>query len=226
MHLSTRSFAVLSRLSIWGLLGCALLLLSACASSGQLRERDYFPGNSPYYSFGIAQSKENFANVKRAESAVGIYSDQRAWGWFEPALAPGNISMVQYYFPFSVRWELKDGRQFILENINVRSIMKEYFKDKANDIALQWQREGRPRDDVGDYYPSLVYEVKDDIVRIKWLISINKTPVNQRILPSKAATKWDIEHEQHLVIEIKGKPVQGIDFDQKWEFRKNINREQ
>lgn len=198
--------------------------LSACASTGDNGERDYFPGNSPYYSFGTAQSKENFANVRRAESAVGIYSDQRSWGWFDAGIAPGNILMIQYYFPFSVRWELKDGRQFILENIDVRSIMKEYFKDKGNDITLPWQREGRPKYHTGDAYPALVYEVKDDAVRIKWLIEINRTPIDKRILPSGAAVKPDIEYEQHLVVEIKGKPTRGIDFEQKWEVQKNINR--
>ena len=197
------------------------MVLTACSGTGALRERDFFLGNSPYYSFGTAQSKENFANVKRAESAVGIYSDQRSWGWFDAGIAPGNISMIQYYFPFSVRWELKNGRQFILENIDTRSIMKEYFKDKSNDIALPWQREGRVKSE-WDFYPSLVYEVKDDVVRLKWLLTILKTPPENRIV--RKGLLWDFEYEQHLVTEIKGNPVKDIDFNEKWEFRKNINR--
>ncbi len=198
-----------------------VLFLGACAS-GPIKERDYLPGNSPFYSFGVAQSKENFANVRRAESAVGIYSDQRSWGWFEAGTAPGNISMVQSYFPFSVRWELKDGRQFILENVDVRGIMKEYFK--TNDITLPWQKEGRKRDR-WEYDPALVYEVKDDHLRLKWLITDIVTPPEKRFLENGATTKWDLVRTEYLVAEIKGKPIQGIDFNQKWEFRKNINRE-
>jgi hypothetical protein len=205
------------------LLILVVFALSACSTTRGNGDRDYFPGNSPYYSFGTAQSKENFANVKRAESAVGIYSDQRSWGWFDAGIAPGNILMIQYYFPFSVRWELKDGRQFILENIDVRSIMKEYFKDKGNDITLPWQREGRQRDR-WDYDPALVYEVKDDTVRLKWLITEIKTPPSQRFLSSGAITKWDLDRKEYLVKEIKGKPTLGIDFNQKWESRNNINR--
>ena len=133
--------------------------------------------------------------------------------------------MVQYYFPFSVRWELHDGRQFLLENIDVRGIMREYFKNPGNDLILPWQREARTKDR-WDLYPSLAYEVKDDVLRLKWVLTINKTPVNQRILESGAAARWDISYEEHLVTEIKGNPVQGIDFSKDQEFRKNINREQ
>ena len=206
---------------VLSLLLVCVLFLGACAS-GPIKERDYLPGNSSFYSFGVAQSKENFANVKRAQVAKGLYADQRTWGRFGPGTAPGTVIMLQGYFPFSVRWELKDGRQFILENIDVRGIMKEYFK--TNDITLPWQKEGRPKHHTGDAYPALVYEVKDDSLRIKWLISTNLTPVDKRILPSGAATKWDWNDHEYLVKEIKGKPTQGIDFDQDQEFRKNINR--
>lgn len=122
-----------------------------------------------------------------------------------------------------MRWELKDGRQFILENIDVRSIMKEYFKDKTNDITLPWKREGRLKDE-WDFDPSLVYEVKDDVVRLKWLLTILKTPPEKRIV--RKGLLWEFEYQQYLVKEIKGIPTQGINFEEKWEFRKNINRGQ
>jgi hypothetical protein len=198
------------------------MLLSACAT-GNINERDYFPGNSPYYSFGIAQSKENFANVKIAQVAKGLYSDHRTWGRFGAGIAPGTVIMLQGYFPFSVRWELKDGRQFILENIDVRSIMKDYFREKSNDIALPWQKEGRPQNS-DDYDPALVYEIQDDSLRIKWLITEIKTPIERRYSPSGARLPWDLDRQQYLIKEIKGSPTQGIDFSQDQEFRKNINR--
>jgi hypothetical protein len=202
-----------------------LLTLAACASGPSRQGPDHLLGGSPYYSFGVAQSKENFANVRRAQSALGMYADDRLWADSGPGIAPARVSMVQYYFPFSMRWELKDGRQFLLENIDVRSIMQEYFKDPRNERLLQWQREGRPRDPNGDFYPSVVYEVKDDVLRLKWLLTINRTPVDQRILTSGAATPWDLAREEYLVTEIKGRWVQGIDFNQQWEVRKGINRE-
>lgn len=40
------------------------------ASSGP----DYFPGGDRWYSWGPAQSKENFANVERAQWATGMYT--------------------------------------------------------------------------------------------------------------------------------------------------------
>src|SRR5690554_3980287 len=61
--------AAMRWLAVLGLVGA----LAACAGSGLGRERDYFPGRSPYYSFGKSQSAENFANVKRAQTAWGLY---------------------------------------------------------------------------------------------------------------------------------------------------------
>lgn len=211
--------AAMRWLAVLGLVGA----LAACAGSGLGRERDYFPGGASYYSFGFAQSAENFANVKRAQSAVGIYANERVWADFKPGVAPANIGMMQYYFPFSARWALKDGRQFLLENIDVRTIMREHFRDPKNDLVLPWQREGRPQS-FGDMDPSLVYEIRDDVVRLKWLLMVNRTPVDQRILPSGATARWDVVREEHLVKEIPGRPAQGIDFEQHWELREGINR--
>ncbi|MFA5549969.1 MAG: hypothetical protein WDA10_15615 [Porticoccaceae bacterium] len=211
--------AAMRWLAVLGLVGA----LAACVGSGLGHERDYFPGGSPYYSFGKSQSAENFANVKRAQTALGIYANERMWIDTKPGIAPARVAMIQYYFPFSVRWELKDGRQFLLENIDVRTIMREHFRDPKNDLVLPWQREGRPQS-FGDMDPSLVYEIRDDVVRLKWLLMVNRTPVDQRILPSGATARWDVVREEYLVKEIPGKPVQGIDFEQEWELRPGINR--
>ncbi len=202
-----------------------LLALAACANGPARQGPHLLPGGVEFYSFGIAQSKENFANIKRAQTAIGLYADDRMWSDTKPVVGPARISMIRFYFPFSARWELKDGRQFQLENIDVRSIMQAHFENPNNDLLMPWQREGRPKHDVGDYYPSLVYEFKDDALRLKWLLTINRTPVDQRILPSGAATPWDLAREEYLVTEIKGRSVQGIDFSQQWEVRQGINRE-
>ena len=211
LHPSIQWLRRFERLMMGAFLCAVLLLLGACAGGGQVRERDYFPGNSPYYNLGISQSKENFANVKRAEVSEGFYQNKRNWGWFEAGRALGTVGMLTYYLPLSFRWELKDGRQFIIEDIDVRAIMKEYFKDKSNDITLPWQREGRQQTN-GDYDPSLTYEVVNDSIRLKWLIAVNMTPVNMRRLPSGATAPLKLTYEEYLVTEIKGKPVQGLDF--------------
>lgn len=195
--------------------------LIACATvggSGMTQGRDYFPGGSFDYAWGVSQSKENFANVERAQSEYSLYTRQRVWIDFQPSSRAGaGIIGLYAYYPLHVRWKLKDGREFILENIDIRAIMREYFK--ANDIKLQWQRERRPEDKIGDYGPLLTHEVKDDTVHIKWVIRINHTPVNQRLTAKRAATKWDVTHEEHLVITLQGIPTSGIDFNKKWEFK-------
>lgn len=205
------------------LVACCLigaLLLSACASesgAGTAQGRDYFPGGSPDYAWGVSQKKEDFANVDQAQSYSGLYSKQRSWQNITvSSRASATIIGLQAYYPLHVRWKLKDGREFRLENIDIAAIMRDYFK--SQDIQLQWQREGRPKYKVGDSGPLLAHEVKDDTVRIKWVIYINRTPVDQRLTAKGAATKWDIVHEEHLVTTIQGVPTSGIDFNKHWEF--------
>ena len=178
------------------------------ASSG----RDYLPGGSQFYSFGVSQSEENFENVKRAQSTYNLYSKEKYWQDVKPSRAPGFINQLQSYYPLSVRWELKDGRQFIA-NIDVRAVMQEYFK--SNDLRMQWHIERREKAKSGDGYSSFVHEVKDDTVVLKWLVPFNDTPVSDRFTSTGAATPWKVRYEDHIVTEIKGTPTRGIDFD-KW----------
>lgn len=124
------------------------------------------------------------------------------------------LNVLQMYYPLSVRWELKDGRQFIAENIDVRAAMQTYFK--THDIQLQWQREKRASKSFGDYVPAFVHEVKDDGVVLKWLVTLNLTPVAQRFSATGAANKWHFKDEEYIVTTIQGTPTSGIDFDKKW----------
>lgn len=182
------------------------LLLSACAQQqgSAVQWRAPLPGDAQYYSYGISQSKENFANVARAQSHIGLYTKQRTWTDIYPMRAPAMINMLQIYYPMSVRWELKDGRQFILENIDVAAIMREYFK--THRLEMPYQREHRQRAE-GDSDASLVHEVKEDTVILKWLIRINNTPLAQR-----RTSPPQMAYEEFAVIELKGYPTTGIDF--------------
>jgi hypothetical protein len=124
------------------------------------------------------------------------------------------MNMLRVYYPLHVRWELKDGRQFILENIDVAAIMREYFKTHL--LELPHQRDHRQRAE-GDSDPSLVHEVRDDTLIIKWLIRINNTPLNERRISPPRMT-----YEEFPVIELKGRSTAGIDFETRWEFNKVI----
>jgi hypothetical protein len=207
----------LKKLCSVALLACCALLLGCAAPLPSGYSRAPLPGDAQFYSFGIAQSVENFANVKRAQDHYALHTTQRTWQDIKPMVAPATYNMLQIYYPLSVRWELKDGRQFILENIDVGAIMREYFK--TNRIVLPHQKEGRPRGD-GDFNPSLVHEVKDDTVILKWLIRINKTPPSERFKPNGAANQWQFAQEQHIVTTLKGKPTNGIDFEKWFESNK------
>lgn len=181
--------------------------------------RDYLPGGYWMYAWGIAQTKENFANVERAQSTYEIATKQRVWKNTEAGGRPSATMLgLQSYLPLHVRWKLKDGREFILENIDIRRIMQEYFK--THEIKLQWQIENRAQDRVGDFSPMLSFEVKDEFVLIKWVITINKTPVSQRLTVSGAATRWDTFDQYYPVTTIPGKPTSNIDFSKQFEFFK------
>jgi hypothetical protein len=208
-----------------GLLGLFIVTgLLACASPpsadrssapilSALSVADYFPGGDIWYSWGPAQSKENFANVEQAQWAAGMYTKQRSWRQLSVtgSRPSPNLNTLPAYYPLHVRWKLKDGREFILENIDIRIIMREYFK--THDLKQQWQRESRSKAKVGDGGAILAHEIKDDTVIIKWYLQINRTPVDQRLTASGAATKWDIVNEEYFVTSIPGKPTSGIDFN-------------
>jgi len=200
------------------------LWLSACASvggsaSGQTHGRDYFPGGVPYYSYGVSQSKENFANVERAQSDYTLFAGSRHWIDITPRRSPGEFNMLQAYSHLHVRWKLKDGREFMLEKIDIRAIMRDYFK--TNDIQMPWQKEGRRKEGPSDGYPSLVHEVKDDTVIIKWLVITNHTPVQDRF-PKTAGIppRWKLTDEEFIVTTIKGVPTNGIDFENRRDTKK------
>jgi hypothetical protein len=206
----------------FSLLACAggpLSVKTAAPALSAPAGPDYFPGGDRWYSWGPAQSKENFANVERAQWATGMYTKQRSWGPISvsSSVVTPNLNILAAYYPLHVRWKLKDGREFILENIDIRAIMREYFK--THDLKQQWQRENRPRDRIGDGDAILGHEIKDDRVIIKWYIPINRTPVNQRLTATGAATKWDIINEEHFVTSIPAQSTTGIDFDKWLEIR-------
>lgn len=174
------------------------------------------PGGVQFYAWGYGQTFENFVNVERAQSEYSRYRTSLRWSDDGPSNTAGTtIGGLQAYLPLHVRWKLKDGREFILENIDINAIMLDYFK--THTLQMQWQREGRP-EHFGDAYPLLAHEVKDDTVIIKWVIRINHTPVNERLTPTGAATKWDIRYEEHIVTTLRGQPTQGIDFENKQQF--------
>jgi len=179
-------------------------------------QSDVFPGDFPYFSMGPFQKKENFDNLARVQWSSKPRSLGFFWDDVRPSLdAIGNIGSLQGYSGFDVRWLLKDGREFILENIDVRGICNAYLR--KNPIQLQWQREGRPKYSSGDGHAILTFEVKDDGVLLKWAIRINRTPVGQRFTATGAATKWDFHTEEYVMAAIKGKPTSGIDFNKTYE---------
>jgi hypothetical protein len=164
---------------------------------------------------------KTFANVAIAQFDYSLYvSTQRNWMSDVPDGTGPSATMcgLNVYHPLSVRWKLKDGREFMLDKLDLRPIMREYFK--THRIDLQWQREGRRRER-GDYEATLVHQVKDDSVLIEWVVTINNTLYNQRFASSGAANRWTFSDERYLVTTLKGIPTSGIEFDKGWEFFRN-----
>jgi hypothetical protein len=190
---------------------------AAPAAALQTNNPNPMPGDAEFYGFGISQKKEDLVNVEIAQYNLGLYKTRRSWG------QGMTIGVLRTYFPVDVRWKLKDGREFILENIDTAAIMREYFK--TNNFLLQHQRENRQKV-LGDASPDLQFGVKNDTVVIKWGLTLNKTPLDKRFpvivngIPARDGTLWKLEQEEHFVIAIKGKPTSGIDFSKTEEFLK------
>ncbi len=209
------------------------LALSSCASvpastsinsnASPVATAHTMPGDAQFYGFGVLQSKEDFANVEIAQLNFGMYRTQRSWGAILPNRGSVRYAALRAYYPVDVRWKLKDGREFMLENIDTASIMREYFK--TNNFLLQHQREKREKV-LGDSSPDLQFGVKDDTVVIKWGLVLNHTPLDKRFpiivngIPARDGTMWKLEYEEHYVTALKGKPVSGIDFTKTFEVLK------
>jgi hypothetical protein len=220
----------LPKFLIW-FIACAWALgLAGCAANYPLPVRgdenifarpvqtDLFPGGVSVYSFGPFQKAENFVNVERAQTNSAPRNAARVWINIAPVRsAVGTMGNLQSYFPFDVRWKLKDGREFILENIDTRGISNDFLR--KHPLQMGWQRENRARHSVGDGSAILCFEVKDDTVLLKWVIRINRTPVNQRLTATGAATHWDVYDEEHIMIALKGNPTSNIDFNKTYEPR-------
>ena len=196
-----------------------LSLLQACASSNWLPRGDRIPVPGGLYSWGTSQKVEDFANVEIAESRILRYSGHPgAWREiYASKRAAAQVSGLQSYFPMQARWKLKDGREFILEFIDQGALVREYMK--THEIKVQWEREGR-KFVLGDADALLTHDFKDDTLRLKWVVRLNRTPVDQRLLPSGAANYWVTEDEEHVISVIKGVVADGIDFTQKYDTPK------
>ncbi|MDT8992064.1 hypothetical protein RQP54_14420 [Curvibacter sp. APW13] len=211
---------------VGGLWGCAgtsgVARVDGMPSASERQEPDVFPGGWRDYSWGLGQTRENFVNVAIAQFDYSPYgSTQRTWKSDVPDGTGPSATMLGLtaYWPLSVHWKLKDGREFMLDKLDLRPIMREYFK--THRIELQWQKEGRHFENASDYEPTLIHQVKDDTVLIEWVITANTTPVKERFLPSGAATQWHLTKERYLVTTLKGTPTSGIEFDKRWEFFRN-----
>lgn len=214
---------------------CLMLLLAyclaACASNSGSAwnppypgERDFFPGGVGVYSFGGGGiSKEHFQNIEIAQSAYSPYQKDRTWLNDRPSNTPSATLLgLNAYYPLHVRWKLKDGREFMLENIDIRAIMREYFKTNKQTIQLQWQRERRPWEVGDDQDATLIHDIKDDTLILKWNVTLNLTPSGKRLQPNGAANKWIFKNEQYVITTIPGVPTQGLNFNERWEFNRPV----
>jgi hypothetical protein len=201
-------------------LALTLSLLQACASinPSQRLERVPIPGGV-YYSWGTVQKAEDFANVEIAQSRLLRYStDLGPWRSIHAAkISSANVIGLQTYYPLQARWRLRDGREFILESVDQGALVRDYMK--THDVKPQWEREGR-KFAAGDSSAILAHDIKDDTLRLKWVVRLNRTPVNERLQPGGAANPWTFEDEEHVVAVIKGMPTSGIDFTKINEPRK------
>jgi hypothetical protein len=199
------------------LLACLFLsgwLLGACSISGSetgapsQHARAPLPGGSTY-SWGWSQRPTNSANIDQAQSGNLIYpSTGRLWYPIPISKSvESTMGNLSWYFPMHARWSLKDGREFIIERVDIDQIMRQYFQ--ANTVQTQWQQEGRPRAKVGDFDPVLAHEIRDDSLLLKWVIVFNRTPANLRV---GTGIPWKFEEVEYFVVAIKGVPTAGIDF--------------
>lgn len=205
--------------------GLMVLAMTACASIGppwqsmQLHpvQRTLTPGDAQFFAAGYSQDEEYFKSyVKRAQYAYLANGNDRVWQGLS-----GGISVLfgaqTWPAPFSVRWELKDGRKFMVDFIDSSAYAAE-FRSRMW-VPLQHHRENRQRVD-WDGSPQLMVEVWEDMAFLKWHIRLNLTPPSQRMpaVPYHQAKPNNYTFEEYVIAKVKGREVSYINFDDRWEI--------
>lgn len=194
-----------------------LLAFHGCATQSAAPGTFDVPIPGGMYGWGSDQGIEDFADVAVAQSELLMRGDHgsRMWQPITPTKYEAErIGGLRSYFPMRARWKLKDGREFILQSIDTAAIVRDYFSKHAL-FKVQWERENRAFA-VGDRWPTLVYDIKGDSLRLRWVLPINRTPVSQRT-PDRREV---IEREVYPIATIKGQPTSGLNFDARYEPRK------
>jgi hypothetical protein len=177
-----------------------------------VRESVPIPGGR--YSWGIDQRADDFADVEVAQSGLLLQGGSRTWRSIVPTkFEAAEVLSLERYYPMRARWKLKDGREFMLDSVDIEVIVREYFSTHPP-IRVQWERENRAYE-LGDAPPQLVHDVKGDSLRLRWVLRINRTPVEQR-----RANPWTIEREVYPIAVIKGRQTTGLDFNNAYEPKK------
>lgn len=200
-------------------------LLAACASTATNNRQnfvnggaDYFPGGTDFYCYGYSNEKEYFlTHIEQAQSYYGLFAAPRTWT--PVGVGTGcTIIALQSYAPLSVRWKLKDGREFIIDALDLRPYLREYFKN--NDITMPWIREGRTKDKLGDAEAALAFQIKEDGIYLIWYLRVTETPVEERFKRDAENPKgklWKMRTEFYPIATIKATQTSGIDFNKTYE---------
>jgi hypothetical protein len=200
-------------------IGVLLIALQACTSSGAVQRAGRLPIPGGSYDWGTVQKAEDLTNVEIAQSRLLMYSaDPGPWQRIQATwIASRRVIGLQTYYPMQARWRLKDGREFFLDAVDQGALARDYLK--AHEVKQQWEREGR-QFTAGDSFAALAHDIKDDTLRLKWVVTLNRTPVNERLRPGGAANPWKFEDEEHVVAVIKGVPTSDLDFTKTYEPKK------
>lgn len=203
------------------LAGCESLRAGVWSLPGRPVQRTLIPGDAPTFSVGYSQDREYFKEyVVNAQYAYHLHRSSRTW--VDIYLDVGAfIGWDIWPAPISVRWELKDGRKFIVDDIPTSRYAAE-FRDRMW-VPLQHHRERRPPA-MWDADPMLAVEVWEDMAILKWHVPLNLTPPSERTpyTPNKKLKPHKFTFEEYVIAEVKGHPVTTIDFRQTWEPRPGV----
>ena len=93
------------------------------------------------------------------------------------------------------------------------------FKLAKDRASISKQKAGRFYPQCGDFNPAFVHEVKDDVVILKWILTIRTTPRTELQPKRGGLGQLPKYEEEYIVTIIKGTPTNGIDFDKRREAR-------
>lgn len=133
-------------------LGMAVPVAAAADGDIPKGQPGFVPGGWSQYGFFVGQDWEYFnTHVRQAQFTFEFKEFPRFWMDFREGLLGSPRATIKGFFPMSFRWEMRDGRKFIADFVDIQRSSNE--SAQRINVPVQFMRE-QPRENHSKFFPN------------------------------------------------------------------------